>query len=147
MKTRWSVMLILTLTVLLTLGTTLSVNGQEKAKTEAPTKEGAGFAIGRLVVGTGIENREPAGVAESFPASTEKVYCFLEANDISKDTDVTFVWFQGQTELRKTTLSLKAGKKWRTFADKTLRGLKGDWKVEIRDGSGNVVKDVKFKVE
>jgi hypothetical protein len=147
MKTRWSVMLILSLTVLLTVGTTLSANGQEKAKSENPSKEGAGFTISRLVVGTGIENREPTGVAESFPASTEKVFCFLDAKDISKEYEISFVWFNGQTEMRKTTLSLKAGKRWRTFADKNLRGLKGDWKVEIRDGSGSVVKDVKFKVE
>jgi hypothetical protein len=35
----------------------------------------------------------------------------------------------------------------RTYANKNLMGLKGDWKVEIRDPGGNVLKDVKFKVE
>jgi hypothetical protein len=47
----------------------------------------------------------------------------------------------------KTTPSLKMGRRWRTFADKNLRGLKGDWKVEIEDADGNVPKEVKFKVE
>jgi hypothetical protein len=115
--------------------------GQEKAK------EGTSLTIARLVVGTGVENSEPAGAAETFPASTEKVYCFLEATNIAKDTEVSFVWSYGDKEMLKTTLPLKAGPKWRTYANKNLRGLKGDWKVEIKDSEGKALKDVKFKVE
>jgi len=114
----------------------LPASGQEKE-----------FTIARLVVGTGVENREPVGVAETFPATTEKVYCFLEATEISKDTEVSFVWFHGEKEMSKTNLPLQTGPKWRTFANKTVAGMKGDWKVEIRDVNGNLVKDVKFKVE
>jgi len=105
------------------------------------------FTIARLVVGTGVENKEPVGVAETFPATTEKVYCFLEATEISKDTEVSFVWSLGDKELLKTNLPLTMGPKWRTFANKNIGGMKGDWKVEIRDANGNLVKDVKFKVE
>jgi hypothetical protein len=47
----------------------------------------------------------------------------------------------------KTTLPIKAGAKWRTYANKNLRGLKGEWEVEIKDPDGKVLKDVKFKVE
>ena len=65
-----------------------------------------------------MENSEPLGVAETFPASTEKVYCFLEAADIPKDTKISFVWYHGQNEMLKTTLSLEMGRRWRTFADK-----------------------------
>jgi hypothetical protein len=110
-------------------------------------KESAPFAVKRLVVGTGVENLEPVGAAETFPASTEKVSCFLEATHIAKDTEVTFVWFNGDKELSKFSAPLKTGPRWRTHAEKNLRGLKGDWKVEIRDTEGKVVKDVKFKVE
>jgi len=105
------------------------------------------FTVARLVVGTAVENREPVGVAETFPATTEKVYCFLEATEISKDIEVSFVWFLGDKEMAKTNLPLTMGPKWRTFANKTIGGMKGDWKVEIRDANGNLVKDVKFKVE
>jgi len=105
------------------------------------------FTIARLVIGTGVENREPMGVAETFPATTEKVYCFLEATEILKDTEVSFVWFHGEKEMLKTNLPLQTGPKWRTFADKNIGGMKGDWKVEIRDVKGNLVKDIKFKVE
>lgn len=119
----------------------LQAYGQEKSK------ESAEFTITRLVVGTAVEKAEPMGVAETFPASTEKVYCFLEATNIAKDTEISFVWSYGDKEMLKTTLPLKAGAKWRTYANKNLRGSKGDWKVEIGDPDGKVLKDVKFKVE
>ena len=139
--------LILVLITIAVWGMILLVYAQEKAKQEGAPKEAAPFAVKRLVVGTGVENLEPVGVAETFPASTEKVSCFLEATDIAKDTEVSFVWYNGEKELSKFSVPLKEGPRWRTYADKNLRELKGDWKVEIRDSEGTVVKDVKFKVE
>ena len=141
MKNHKIIILIL-LVVLIAWGTLSSAYGQEKSKPEQ-----AGMGVARLVVGTGVEKGEPVGIAEKFPATTEKVYCFLEAKNIPKDTEVSFVWSYGQKELLKTTLPLKMGSKWRTYAHKNLRGLKGDWKVEIKDADGNLIKDVKFKVE
>jgi hypothetical protein len=139
-------MLVFVLAAATAWGMVPSVFAQEKAK-EAAAKEGPGFTITRLVAGTGVENREPTGVAETFPASTDKIYCFLEATNIAQDTEVSFVWFKGDKELWKMNLPLKKGLKWRTYTSKTVKGLKGDWKVEIKDAAGNAVKDVKFKVE
>jgi hypothetical protein len=147
MKKHGTGILILVLVVIAVWGVILPVYGQEKAKPEIATKETAPFTIKRLVVGTGVESGEPVGVAETFPASTEKVYCFLEAIDISKDMEVSFVWFNGDKEMSKFSVPLKMGPRWRTYAYKNLRELKGDWKVEIRDSDGKVMKDVKFKVE
>ena len=151
MKKHGAGILILVLMVIAVLGIVLLAYAQEKAKQEAPAKErgkeAAPFAVKRLVVGTGVENLEPVGVAETFPASTEKVSCFLEATDIAKDTEVSFVWFSGEKELSKFSVPLKEGPRWRTYADKNLRELKGDWKVEVRDSEGKVVKEAKFKVE
>jgi hypothetical protein len=147
MKKHGTGLLILVLMVIAAWGIILPVCAQEKAKEEATVKETVPFAVKRLVIGTGVENGEPVGVAETFPASTEKVYCFLEATDIAKDTEVSFVWFSGEKEMSKFSVPLKEGPRWRTYAYKNLREIKGDWKVEIRDSEGNVVKDVKFKVE
>ena len=151
MKKHGAGTLILVLMIIAVWGMILPVYAQEKAKQETPAKEmgkeGAPFAVKRLVVGTGVDNGEPAGVADTFPASTEKVYCFLEATDIAKDTEVSFVWFSGEKELSKFNVPLKEGPRWRTYAYKNLREIKGDWKVEVRDSEGKVVKDVKFKVE
>lgn len=147
MKKRGAHILILVLMIIAVWGMFLPVYAQEKDKQEGAAKGAAPFAVKRLVIGTGVENLEPVGAAETFPASTEKVSCFLEATDIAKDTEVTFAWFNGDKELSKFSAPLKTGPRWRTHAEKNLRGVKGDWKVEIRDAEGKVVKDVKFKVE
>lgn len=147
MKKHGTEIWILVLVVIALGGIILPVYGQEKAKPEGGTEETAPFIIKRLVIGTGVENLEPVGVAETFPASTEKVYCFLEATDIANDTEVSFVWFSGEKEMSSFSVPLKTGPRWRTYADKILREIKGDWKVEIRDADGKVLKDVQFKVE
>jgi hypothetical protein len=67
------------------------------------------------------------------------VYCFLQAADIPKDKEVSFVWFHEGKEILKTILPMKMGKRWRTYADKNLRGLKGGWKVEIKGMDGNLL--------
>jgi hypothetical protein len=118
--------------------------GQEKPKAGAGAKE---MSLARVVVGTGVENMGPVGAGETFPASTEKVFCFVEANNVPKDMELSFAWFQGDKEMRKINAPIKAGSKWRTWTNKNLGGQKGDWKVEIKDGEGKVLKEVKFKVE
>jgi hypothetical protein len=128
-------------------GSLLTAYAQNESKQASATQEANGINITRLVVGTGVDNREPLGVAETFPSSTGKVICFLSARNITKDTEVTFVWILKGKELLKTNLVLKSGPQWRTRADKKLNGQKGDWKVEIRNAAGNVLKDVQFKVE
>ncbi len=143
-KSRWCFSLIFLTAVLLAIPS--AVFCQEKPKAEGAAKEGT-FAITRMIVGPGVENREPQGAAEKFPLDTEKVYCFLEAANIPKDTEITLVWFNGDKEIGKSNLPLKQGPKWRTWAYKNLRGLKGEWKIEARDTDGKVLKDTKFKVE
>jgi len=121
--------------------------GQEKAKQEGTPNETKGFTIARMLVGTGVENGEPIGIAETFPSATEKIWCFLEATDIAKDTEVSLVWFHGENQRAKINLPLKMGPRWRTWAFKSSRGEKGNWKVEIKDADGNLLKDVTFKVQ
>jgi DUF2914 family protein len=38
--------------------------------------------------------------------------------------------------------AFEAGPRWRTWVDKKVGGMKGDWKVEIKDADGKVLKDV-----
>jgi hypothetical protein len=147
MKKQGKGILIFMVGVFFIWGGILPALGQEKAKTEGAPKEGANLSISRAVMGTGVEKREPTGVSEVFPATTEKVYCFVEATNIPKDTEISLTWFHGQKEQRKITLPLKMGPKWRTFAHKNIGGLKGEWKVEIKDAEGKLLKDLTFKVE
>lgn len=107
------------------------------------------FNVARMVVSAGIEDREPVGVAETFISSTatEKVYCFLEAKDITEDTNISFVWYFEEKEKARVTLPLFQGSRWRTYSTKNLAGLKGDWKVELQNANGIILKTVKFTVQ
>ncbi|MCX5914518.1 MAG: DUF2914 domain-containing protein [Deltaproteobacteria bacterium] len=124
-----------------------AASGQEKPKAEGAKKETGAFAVVRIVVGTGVENREPVGEADKFPAATEKVYCLLEATNIPKDMEITLLWFAGDKQVGEINIPLKQGPKWRTWAFKNLRGLKGDWKVEAKTPDGKILKEITFKVE
>jgi len=117
------------------------------AKAQGHAPDGAALTVGRLVIAAGIENREPIGLADTFSSDTPGVYCFLEANNIAADIEVAFVWILNGTEILETPMALKAAPRWRTWADKKLYGLEGDWKVELRDASGTVLRTVEFKVE
>ncbi len=106
----------------------------------------AGFTVKNFAVGTGVQDREIVGTAGAFPASSA-VYCFLKATDITADTEVSVVWSHGGAEILKTALQLKSGQRWRTWGNKNLMGLKGDWKVELKAPDGTVVSALNFKAE
>lgn len=115
---------------------------QSTAKKSVPV-----FSVERMLIAGSIEDIEPVGVVSAYSASTEKVYCFLEATDITEDTKVSFVWFHEDKRMATVTLPLRKGLKWRTYASKKLGGLTGQWRVELHDADGNVVLDAGFTVE
>ncbi len=115
-----------------------------EAKAAAPA---AALTISRMEIAGSVENREPAGIAATFPATAEKVYCYVELKDVSKDSTITYVWKLGPNEMGKVTQQVKKSSRWRTWANKSLGGMKGDWKVDVLDESGAVLKSATFKVE
>jgi len=117
------------------------------AKTPATRAPAASLTISRLEIAGSIENREPVGIAASFPSTQEKVYCYIEFKDVPQDTTITYVWTLGQNDMGKVTQQVKKSSRWRTWANKSLGGMKGDWKVDVLNESGAVLKSATFKVE
>lgn len=113
-------------------------------ESKAPSSD---LTIARMEIAGSVENREPAGIAASFPATQEKVYCFVELKDIPQDTTITFVWSLGGNEVDKISQQIKKSWRWRTWSNKTINGMKGDWKVDVLDEAGAVLKSATFKVE
>lgn len=109
--------------------------------------QNAPFSVERLVVGTDIEQREPVGITDVFPAGTETVFCFLEARDITRSVAVQLVWYFGDEEVARVPLSLNAGPRWRTFASKKVGDRRGNWKVYLQDDADQVLGSVQFVVE
>lgn len=113
----------------------------------APGEPKAGLTIARMEIAANVQNREPEGVATSFPSTQERVYCFLEFTNVSAETTVNVVWTLGMNEMGKVPLTVKAFSRYRTWAYKTIGGMKGEWRVDVVDDSGNVLKSATFKVE
>jgi hypothetical protein len=123
-----------------------AVKAAPPAAKDAPAPA-AGLMIARMEIASSVENREPAGIAATFPATQEKVYCFLEFQNVPAETPVTVVWTLGPNEMGKVPLTIKPFSKFRTWANKTIGGMKGDWKVDVVDASGTVLKSAAFKIE
>ncbi|MEW6068907.1 MAG: DUF2914 domain-containing protein [Nitrospirota bacterium] len=136
-------MVILIFAVLIMMGTAVGAQEMQRPAEMTATE----FEVAKMVVCEGVENREPVGVAEKFPVTTEKVICFLDARNISADTEIEFVWYINGKEVANVTLPLKEGARWRTFSSKTIAGNTGNWKVELKDSAGNSIKAVTFTVE
>ena len=140
----------LIITLLLSVG--FATAQQAPVPPPAPTPDAnvpapANLTIARMEIAGAVENREPVGIAASFPATQDKVYCFLEFQKVTKSTTVTVVWTLGMNEMGKVPLTIKPYAKFRTWASKTIGGMKGDWKVDVLDEAGSVLKSAAFKVE
>jgi hypothetical protein len=100
-----------------------------------------------MVICEKVADKEPVAIADTFSANTEKVYCFLEVGEIESDTTVSFVWYFEGKEMAHVSLPLTKGLRWRTYSSKKLAGLKGNWKVELRESSGIVLNSTSFLVQ
>ncbi len=94
-----------------------------------------------------VNNRLPKGVADHFPESQDKVYCFLEFGGAAKETSVDVVWTLGQEEKGRVKLPVRRFPLFRTWANKTIFGMKGDWRVDVRDDKGALLKSASFTVQ
>jgi len=103
--------------------------------------------LDRFVVCANVENREPVGEADTFPATTEKVFAFVELKEVAADTEIAVVWFHDEREAGRTTLAVRQGARWRTHAYKTLHNRTGAWRVEVLDAGGAKLGDASFTVE
>ena len=111
------------------------------------TAEEPPFNVARLAVGTDVQEREPIGVADVFPAGTQTVYCFLEARDITQATEIEMVWYFGDEEVARVPLTIGAGPRWRTYTRKQVGDWQGNWKVYLQDAAGQILGTIQFVVE
>jgi hypothetical protein len=105
------------------------------------------FGVARLVVASGVEEREPVNIADSFAADIDKVYCFLEAQNIRRKTAARFVWYHGEDEVASVSMDLEQGSRWRTFSSVEIAERTGNWRVDLQDEADRVVQSVDFRVE
>ena len=117
-----------------------TVNAQEETDVTA-------LEVSRIEIATDIEGKEPVGVANAFPDTTPKLYCFTHITGAQEPTKITHRWLRGDKVMAEVTLNVKSSS-WRTRSSKNLwKGWTGVWKVEVLDEDGNVLKDVTFTLD
>lgn len=115
------------------------------AVAQQPAQAGAAAPMAEAAVGTAVAERALQGAAESFPAGTERVYCFARVTNVPVDGEIEFVWYKGDTEAARVKQVVRSSP-YRTWSSKTLPAdAAGDWRCDVMQGE-KVLQSVKFKI-
>ena len=104
-----------------------------------------GSSVEVAVIGTGVENLIPIGVAESFPSSIGRIYCYSKIIN-GEATTITHRWYYGERVVAEVPLTI-GSPSFRTYSYQTiLPHYNGNWKVEIVSETGELMETLEFTV-
>jgi hypothetical protein len=127
---------------------TLPTNTASSVEVKAPASvEAPMLTLTRMEICSTVEDRSPVNIETHFPATQDKVYCFLEFGGAKKETAVTVVWMLGKLEKEKVSLPIRRFPLFRTWANKTVFGMKGNWKVDVLDDKGMLLRSAAFTID
>lgn len=89
-------------------------------------------------IGTGLENRDVTGEADSFPATTPQLVGWSRVTGAEEPTQVMHVWKLNGEKAAEVPLSVQTSS-YRTHSRKTVEGHPGKWSLEVQDMDGNVL--------
>ena len=118
------------------------------ALTGAATVQAGELRITEMVVTSKISRGKPIDAIHRISSATVKaLYCFTRINNPSaEETTITHVWYRNGQVAGEYQLPV-SGTRWRTYSRKAVeKGMTGDWRIEARDPDGNLLKEVKFRM-
>ena len=97
------------------------------------------------VITTQVSERSPVDAVQVFPAaSAGKLYCFTRVTGAAGEAAVVHVWYRNGVEVRRMRLPVRAAD-WRTWSVMAIDPeWTGEWKVEVRDDRGRLLRSVPF---
>ena len=102
--------------------------------------------IERIVVSTGVENRQPVGESDTFADSVGTLFCYTEIRGMGDSTTVSHVWYHGDNRRADVKLNVR-GYRWRTWSTKVIqKDWTGDWRVDIVSADGKILKSKRFRI-
>jgi hypothetical protein len=104
--------------------------------------------ITELAVTTKIVKGNPIDLVRRISSSSVKsLYCFTRMTaPEGTDTTIKHVWYNGEEKVGEYELPVK-GERWRTYSKKNIqKGWSGDWRVEVLDSDGKLMKTIKFRM-
>jgi hypothetical protein len=116
-----------------------SLQGNQNQPSSALTVEGG-------VICRGVTYGRPLLAGESFPASVGTLYCFTKIVGAQSPTQITHVWYFGDTMKSRAELKVKSAS-WRTYRARTIKAHEvGEWRVAVLGPGGEVLKTLGFKI-
>ncbi len=110
-----------------------------------PNAELGPLTVTEVVLAKAISDRQPSGVSSTF-TDGDKVNCFTRFDNPQGHTrGIQHRYYFGDELKRTIDLKVKSTT-WRTWSTKTVFG-RGNWRVDITDPAGTVLKSVPFVVE
>lgn len=107
--------------------------------------EGA-IEVARMVLCSGIQDREPYNPSEDFTPDVNRVYCFTEIFHADAPRTITHRWYYGDQLMAEVPLEV-AGERYRTWSSKqVVPSAAGEWHVEVVDDAGEALGDITFRV-
>ena len=92
-----------------------------------------------------VQDRQPVGPGESFPADVGKVWCWSKTKD-GQDTTIRHIYYYNGEQKAVVNLAIRSPL-FRTYSSKLiLSSWTGPWRVDIVDTDGNVMKSLNFTV-
>ncbi|MCP4372531.1 MAG: DUF2914 domain-containing protein [Deltaproteobacteria bacterium] len=112
----------------------------------AAAQEMGSVKVESAVVCENIVDREPADAGNNFSVTVEKLFFFTKITGAENPIEITHLWFFGDTERARVTLSVKANT-WRTYSSKVLQAQEiGAWHIDVLGPEGKVLETVQFEV-
>jgi len=105
----------------------------------------AEMSVARASICTSVAEREPVGAASSF-ANVERLYLFTEIIGADENEVVHHIWYYKDEPLLEVNLTVN-GPRWRTWSHKNITGKKGQWRTEVVNSKGEVLRAVSFTIE
>ncbi|OQY05192.1 MAG: hypothetical protein B6I22_07935 [Desulfobacteraceae bacterium 4572_123] len=112
----------------------------------AVAQETGSIKVESAAVCENIVDREAADTGTSFSVTVGKLFFFTKIIGAENPTEITHVWYFGDTERARVALPVKATA-WRTYSSKVLQAHEiGVWHVDVIGPAGEVLKTVQFEV-
>lgn len=108
----------------------------------------ATLKVTEMAVTTKIVRGNPIDSVHRISSSSVKeLYCFTRlVGEEGVETSIKHVWYRDGLKVGESELPVK-GERWRTFSRKAVeKGASGDWRVDVLDGEGKLLKSVKFRM-
>ena len=109
-------------------------------------EETASLGVESATICRDVVAREPVGSGTLFPASAGRLCCFTKIINIQSPTEVTHVWYYGDTERARVTLPVSPPS-WRTYSSKIIQPHEmGIWYVDVLGPGGSRLSSVTFEI-